>query len=388
VKVDAVTKKVTTVAGYGSYGFSGDGGPATAAQFATPWSMTFDAAGNLYFTDEYRVRKIDATTGIISTVVGNGEYIFCGEAVPARSACLSIAYGIDVDGQGNVVFTGDAINRLRQVSPSTGLVTTVGQLSPLNNTSGMGVEHDAAGNFYVPSWFSYTVFRIDAVTHAVTKFAGNGAWPQLAGDGGPATLAKFDTPTDIAFDTAGNAYISDTGNARIRRVDAATGIITTYAGTFKGFAGDGGPATSARLDSVTIVEFDPAGNLVLSDGWNCRLRRIDKTTGIITTIAGNGTCTTGAPGDGGPATAASIGSYTGFAFDPSGNLYLAYSNNLRRIDATTGIITTIPPPTAAGWKTPEGPAMTNPWALEFDAQGNLYVGDRLQHVIFRISGLP
>lgn len=383
VKINASTKRVTTIAGNGTYGNSGDGGPATAAQFSTPFSMAFDAAGNLYFDDQYRVRKVSAATGIITTVAGNGEYLFCGEGVPARAACLSGTYGIDVDSQQNVVFTGDAINRVRQVSASTGLVTTVAQLG--SNISGRGVEHDASGNFYVPSYSDY-VFRIDAVTHAVTKIAGNGSHG-LAGDGGPATSATLAAPGDVAFDAAGNAYISDTGNFRIRRVDAATGVISTYAGTFKGFTGDGGPASSARLDSVTTIEFDPAGNLVLSDGWNCRLRRIDSATGIITTIAGNGTCTSGTEGDGGPATAASIGSYTGFAFDPSGNIYLAYSTHLRRIDATTGIITTVPPPTADGWKV-EGAGFQFPWAMEFDAQGNLYVGDRYEQVIFRISGLP
>ncbi len=385
LRLDTATGLITTVAGNGTYGFSGDGGPATVAQFSTPGSMAFDAAGNLYFQDGYRVRKVAAGTGIISTVIGNGEYIFCGEGVPARTACLSIAYGLDVDDAQNLLFTGDAINRVRQVSPYDGLVTTFANLP--TNVSGRGLEHDAAGNVYVAS-FSNRVYHIDAVTHAVSTFAGSGQYA-FGGDGGPASAARLAAPSDIAFDAAGNAYIADTANHRIRKVDAATGIISTYAGTFSstGPTGDGGPATAASLNNPTIVEFDPAGNLVISDGLHCRLRRVDAATGIITTIAGNGTCTTGTEGDGGPATEARIGTYTAFAFDPAGNIYLAYSNRLRRIDATTGIINSVPTP-PGGLRTPEGASIQMPTTMEFDAQGRLYVGDRLEFVVFRISGLP
>jgi trimeric autotransporter adhesin len=381
VKVDSATHRVTTIAG-GSGGFSGDGGPATSAQISTPFSMVFAPNGDLYFTDQYRVRKISAATGIIDTVVGNGEYVFCGEGVPARSACLTSAYGIDVDSQQNVVFSGDAISRIRQVSASTGLVTTVASLP--TNTSGRGVEHDAAGNLYVAS-FSDFIYRIDATTHAVTTIAGTGAHG-LSGDGGPATSAILAAPSDVAVDATGNIYIADSGNWRVRRIDATTGVMTTYAGRFNGTPnGDGGPATAANIGNVSVIQFDPSGNLVMSTGLDCRLRRVDAATGIITTIAGNGTCTSGTAGDGGLATAASLGVYTGFTFDAAGNIYLAYASNIRRVDAVTGIITTVTPP-AGGWKA-EGLGIQDPWALEFDALGNLYVGDRFQKVLFRISGL-
>jgi hypothetical protein len=221
----------------------------------------------------------------------------------------------------------------------------------------------------------------------MTVFAGTGAY-SFSGDGLLATGAAMAAPTDIAFDAAGNAYISDTGNHRIRRVDAATGIMSTYAGnsSTSGPLGDGGLATAASLASPKVIEFDPYGNLVIADGEHCRLRRVDRNTGIITTIAGNGICSDFAEGDGGPATAASIGSHPAFAFDPLGNLFVAYANQLRRVDAWSGVINSVPAP-AGGLKSPEGLGLASPLAMKFDSQGRLYVGDRYTPVVFRISGL-
>ena len=226
----------------------------------------------------------------IDTVAGTGT--FGGDGGPAVRAHLSPA-GVTVDGSGNLYIAGN--NRIRKVDASTSIITTVAQLS-----SPQGVAADGAGNIYIADTYNNRIRKVDVSTGIITTVAGNGR-DGFSGDGGPATAAKLRWPEDVAVDSAGNFYIADTYNNRIRKVDASTGIITTAAGNGSyGFSGDGGPATTAELIWPRDVAADGAGNIYIADTGNGRIRKIDAAAGIITTAAGNGNG--GFSGDGGWAT--------------------------------------------------------------------------------------
>jgi sugar lactone lactonase YvrE len=269
---------ITTVAGNGTGGFSGDGGPATGASLF-PTGVAVDAAGNLFIADEgnNRIRKVDRT-GIITNVAGNGSRGFSGDGGPATSASLAQPFGVAVDGAGTLFIAGEG-SRIRKVDP-TGIISTV---------------------------------------------AGNGTFG-FSGDGGPATGASLGSPTGVAVDGAGNLFIADIDNNRIRKVDR-TGIISTVAGNgLCCFSGDGGPATGASLAAPFGVAVDGAGNLFIADSNNQRIRKVDP-SGIITTVAGNGTF--GFSGDGGPAISASLAFPFGVTADATGNLFIADTENNR-----------------------------------------------------------
>jgi hypothetical protein len=333
-KVAAATGIITTVAGTGAFGFSGDGGPATSASLDTPRGVAVDAAGNLFIADllNKRVRKVDAATGIITTLAGGGNNL-PGDGGPATGARLDFPGGVAVDAAGNLLISG--AGRVHKVAAATGIITTVagtggaglsGDGGPATSASlgPSSVAVDAAGNLFIADLGNHRVRRVDAATGIITTVAGSG--PSgfgdggFAGDGGPATSARLSSPRSVAVDVAGNLFIADSVNKRVRKVAAATGIITTVAGpgTF-GFSGDGGPATSARLYVLEGVAVDAAGNLFIADLGNHRVRRVDAATGIITTVAGTGTF--GFSGDGGPATSASLDSPRGVAVDAAGNLF-------------------------------------------------------------------
>ena len=269
---------VSTIAGTGRRGFTGDGGPATSASLDLPSSVALDAAGNLYVADRgnHRVRRIDAA-GVITTVAGTGEPGYSGDGGPATAARLN--------------------------APSE-------------------VALDAAGNLYVADTRNHRVRRVDPAG-VITTIAGTGE-RGYSGDSGPATAARLDSPWGLALDVAGNLYVADVDNNRVRRVDPA-GIITTAAGTGAlGYSGDDGPATEAWLHWPHWVALDAAGNLYVADTLNHRVRRIDP-AGVITTVAGTGVA--GNSGDGGPAAAAQLDTPLGVATDPQGNVYIADAGN-------------------------------------------------------------
>jgi len=288
-----------------------------------------DAAGNLYIASDVssRIRKVTAS-GVISTVVGNGTRGFSGDGGPAASAQLNFPYGVAVDVVGNLYIADDGNNRVRKVSAG-GVISTV---------------------------------------------AGNGTFG-FGGDGGPATSAQLYEPSGVAVDVAGNLYIADTANNRVRKVTVA-GVISTVAGNgTSGFSGDGGPATSAQLNLPSGVVVDVADNLYIADTINNRVRKVT-VAGVISTVAGNGTA--GFSGDGGPATSAQLNAPNGVAVDAAGNLYIADGNNVVR-EVTAGAISTVAGNGKIGFSGDGGPAtsaqLNVPSGVALDAAGNLYIAE-------------
>jgi hypothetical protein len=230
------------VAGDGTSGYGGDNGPATDAQLQGPIRVALDKAGNLYIADagNNRIRKVIVATGLITTVAGSGATGignggFSGDGGPAIDALLDYPIGVAVDQMGNLYIADSNNHRIRKVIATTGVITTVAGSGPVG--------------------------------------AGNGGF---SGDGGPATGARLDFPAGVVVGGLGDLYIADQGNHRVRKVVAATGVITTVAGTgVAGYGGDGGPAASAQLRLPTDVAFDLAGNLYVADQDNHRIRQVE-----------------------------------------------------------------------------------------------------------------
>jgi uncharacterized protein (TIGR03437 family) len=330
---------IITIAGNGVRGFSGDGGPAINASLNSPFGVVVDAAGNLFIADNEnrRVRKV-APAGTISTVAGNGISVFFGDGGPATSAALASPTGIAVDAAGNLYIADTLNHRVRRITAG-GIITTVagnglrgfagdgGPATAAFLDEPYGVAVDTAGNLFIADSSNNRIRKV-TTNGAISTLAGNGRYA-YAGDGGPATNASLAFPNGVAVDAAGNVYIGDTRNARVRKV-SPNGIISTLAGNGSvfPFVGDGGPATSATVSAPYSVALDGSGNVFVAD-----LQRIRKVSlgGTITTVAGNGNI--GYSGDGGPATSASLGSQ-GVVVDAAGNVFIAdQSNRVRKVVA-------------------------------------------------------
>ena len=395
-RVDGGTGIITTVAGNGQYGFdgAGDGGLATNASFGDPAGIWVDGNDNIFVTDDldHRVRRVDGKTGIITTVAGNSTQAFMGDGGLATSANLNSPEGVTVDSSGNILIADYYNQRIRRVDAVTGIITTIAGNAPpgdggLATAAGLavpsGVALDASGDILIADSFNSRIRRIDAATGSISTVAGNGLVLDGAGDGGSATSASFNLTFGVALDASGDIFISEA--CLVRRVDALTGIIITVAGNIIsagcGFSGDGGPATSAGLvnSSSNGVALDLSGNLFIADDADQRIRRVDAVTGIITTVAGNGT--QGFSGDGGPATGATLNYPSGVIVDGSGNLFIADDVNqrIRRVDAVTGIITTVVGNGTQGFSGDGGPAtsatLSSPIDVALDVRGNLLIAD-------------
>ena len=334
---------ITLAGTFGSPGYAGDTGYANAALLNFPTAVALDASGNVYIADSANnvIREVTVSNGAIITLVGNGTPGFGGDGGPATAATLDDPAGLAVDSAGNV-YIADCFNeRIREyLYFSGGTVSTLagngtpaysGDNGPAANSqlfSPEGLAVDSAGNLYIADSQNYRVRKISA-KGVITTVAGNGT-PGYSGDNGPATSAQLRAVYSVAVDSAGNLYIADTDNNVIRKVTASNGVITTVVGTGgkSGYTGDNGPAASARLYGPTSVAVDSAGNLYIADLFNNAIRKVSG--GVITTIAGGGGGLTG----GGPVNGILVNSAQGVAVDAYGNVYIADTDNQRILELT------------------------------------------------------
>ena len=336
----------STLAGTGILGYNGDGGSASSATLAQPGAVAYDKNGNLYLADTNNnvVREI-TPTGIITTIAGTGTEGFSGDGGAATAAQLDTPTGVAVDASGNVYIADSHNNRIRKVSGGTiatfagtgtpGFVGDGASASAAQLALPTGVAVDASGNVYIADTNNDRIREVAQGT--ITTIAGNGE-ELLAGDGGAATAASLDLPTGVAVDAAGRVYIADRHNQRVRMIDT-NGSISTVAGsgavTFSGgFAGDGSSATTASLAKPAGVAVDSAGTVYVADTNNQRIRQIGN--GSIATIAGNGD--QGFGGDGGLATASVLNAPRAIATDASGNAAIADNGNQRLRSATLPVL--------------------------------------------------
>ena len=337
---------INTLAGNGTGGFSGDGGPATAAELASPSAIGIDASGNVYFADysNQRIRMINSS-GVISTFAGNGFSGYSGDGGQATAAELNSAFGVCFDAATGNVYIADGSNNCVRMVNTSGIISTI---------------------------------------------AGNGT-SAFSGDGGPATAAEMSFPEFVVTDNSGNLYIADNGNGSIRMVNSS-GIISTIIGNgTQGYSGDGGQATAAQLNSPGGMSIDGSGNIFVADESNNRIRMVNS-SGIINTVAGIGTF--GYSGDGGQATAAELNVPYDVSVDAYGDLYVADLSNsvIRMIDAT-GVISTFAGTGTAGFSGDGGAATAAqcqyPSGVHVDLpSGNVYIGDENNNRVRIVTGVP
>ena len=340
----AYSQTISAIAGIGKQGYSGDNSSAGNAMLNSPWGLAIDHSGNMYIADyaNSRIRKINASNGVISTIAGTGVNGYNGDGIDAINAQLNAPMGVAVDASGNIYIADDGNYRVRKITVATGKISTV---------AGTGVQG-------------------------------------FSGDGMPATSAKLGDPWHITFDADDNMYITDYSNNRIRKVDASNGIITTVAGNgIRDYYGDDRPATAAALNLPVATAIDSYGNIYIADFNNNSIRKVTASTGIISTIAGDGDY--GYNTDGIKAVYATLAYPGGVAVDDSGNVYLTDSDNsrIRKINASDGIISTIAGNGTSGDSTLATNATLNyPQAITLSS-GNLYFTDTYSGQIRKISNV-
>lgn len=356
---------ITTIAGNGAADSLGDGGPALSASLSRPFSLSVDSTGKVYVAElnSARVRLINA--GIISTFAGNGQYYFTGDGGPAVDAVLGYVNAVATDTQSNVYIS--AQNRIREISSGV-IFTVAGSDRGLGNAGDgglatnatmyypQGIGLDPVGNLFIADTFNQRIREVTISNGVINTVVGYNN-AGCFGDGGFATSATVNIPYSVVADSSGNYYIADSGSNAVRKVDAA-GFISTYAGQCfnAGYGGDGGPATSALLSFPTGLALDSSNNLYIADQNNRRIRKVTP-GGIITTVAGNGTL--GYSGNGGPALSASLNNPQGVAVDADGEIFIADTgNNVIRKVLPQGLISTIAGTGQAGFSGDGGPAQS------------------------------
>ena len=338
---------ISTLAGSGVAGYNGDGGHAASADMFYPSGLGINYAnGNIYISDtlNQRVRMVDRVTGIISTVAGTGVYGFGGDNGLAVNAMLNNPAGIAVYSTSGHVYIADTFNhRIRMVNGTTGIITTVagtggygysGQGGPatfalLNRPSGVCL--DSQGNMYISDTGNFRLRMVSKMTGLITTIAGTGKGG-FSGDLGQAASAAISRTLRSIVDTStGVIYIADSDNHRIRTIVPSTGIISTVAGNgLAGYSGDGGPATAAQLYAPSALSLDSKGNLYVADTNNNCIRMVIKSSGVIVTVAGVGNTAAGYGGDGGPAATSQLSRPSGIIVDTkSGTIYISDTYNSR-----------------------------------------------------------
>ncbi len=340
---------ISTVAGNGTPGYSGDGGPATSAQFNNPISVALDAAGNMYVADFYnhRIRKINTATNIITTIAGTGTAGFSGDGGLAINAQMNNPGDLCADAANNIYFIDNQNFRVRKIDAVTGTISTVagnGTASYAGETilainagihypNGLAVD---AANLYISLFSKQRICKVNLATGMLSTIGGTGI-NGYSGDGGPAVNANFGYPAGLSVSASGEVYVADYNNSRIRKIDAA-GIVTTVAGNGSAtFSGDGVLATNAAVNFPTGVFIDAMANIFIADRDNNRVRKVNAVTGIINTVAGNGVF--GYGGDGSPA----ISPCTKLAgphkvrLDAAGNIFISDQSNsrIRKVDTAS-----------------------------------------------------
>ena len=395
-KIDAASGIITTIAGTGTTGFSGDSGLAVNARIGTPFSITVDMADNVYFTETHRIRKITAATGIINTIAGSGTSGYTGDGGPAINAQLAFPESITSDNAGNLYISDAANNVIRKITAATGIITKYagggaggdgGPATSADISYPDAIVVDAAGNLYLSE--NNKIRFINAATGIINTVAGNGTGGNT-GDDGDASYATFNSPQYLAISRAGDLYIHDYNHFVIRKITGATNIISNYCGNYtKGASGIGGPASEAQLYQFNNATVDRAGNIYVTDINNHKVYRIDAATGIINRIAGTGIQGLN-HGNGLPATAANIVAPTGVVTDTSGNFYFIENGMaVRKVNIQTGIISRVAGGIQYGYSGDGGPAtsarLNKANGLAFDLAGNLYISDRDNNVIRKVS---
>jgi len=332
---------ITTAVGTGERGFAGDGGPAERALLNGPFDVGFGADGNLYFSDTFnnRIRRVDSRTGVITTCAGSGEAGYSGDSGPATHARLNEPYGIAVDQAANVYIADRHNHCVRRVDGTPRVITTFagngtagyGGDGGLASRAGMiepnGLALDPAqGRLFIADVADHRVRVVDLATGTISTFAGTGE-AQHSGDGGPAAAAGVFGARAVKVAADGTVYILERQGSTLRAVDPRTGIITTRAGTgARGYSGDGGPARDAVFDAPKEFALDPGGDILIVDTENHAIRRIYAANGIIETIAGG---RKSSEGDGGPARSAGLGRPHGAVVGPDGAIYIGDTENHR-----------------------------------------------------------
>jgi hypothetical protein len=402
-KVGGSSEDIYTVAGNGSADYGGDDGLAIDASLKKPYGVCvyeFPAPTYLYIADpsNYQIRKVDLKEGFLTRAAGTIWSGYNGDNQPATWARLNYPFGAHADASGNLYIADTYNHRIRKVNAKTGIITTVvgtgskgfsGDGGPATSARlryPFSIYVDSAGNIYIADTYNYRIRKVDAQTQIITTVVGTGA-AKFRGDGGLATDASIMKSYDVAVDKEGNIYIAESHSHCIRKVDVTTGIIDTVVGqgTNAGFSGDGGLATDARLNTPTGVYVDASGNIFVSDTKNDVIRKVDATTQIINTVAGNGS--DGFSGDGGLATQAQLDYPEGLWVDSSGNIFIVDTDNcrIRMVDSTTDIITTIAGTTFCGYNGNNKPATDA--ALYYPAEVSVYEPSSIERLpqIYRQS---
>lgn len=382
---------ISTYAGTGISGFSGDGGPASAAQLSFPTGLVFDSAGNLIIADQgnNRIRRIDPK-GIITTIAGTGVAGYSGDGGPALQATFTNPYAVVFDKAGNLYIT-DILNYVVRIVNTAGIINTFagnhtagysGDGGPATSASlnlARGMAFDGSGNLYIADTLNHRV-RVVSTAGIINTFAGNGQ-SGFSGDGGAATSAAIGNPRGLAFRN-GTLYIGNAGQTRIRTVPVSTGIINTYAGSGFGYDGDGNALLSSLFATPTGLLFNSTGTLLVADTQNQRVRKA--VSGVMKTVAG------GFIGDGKPATAAALVVPEALSFDKSGNYYIADAagNRIRKVNSA-GQISTVAGTGKSGY-TGDGGAATAatlyyPLGVVVDSSGNIYIADDINNVIRKVD---